>query len=99
MTRWPTAAGSARFPGAMVGMKPPQFAVWMFSQLGARPGDELVDLYPGSGAIGEAWRRYAAAAARTSASTRDTSRSASAALAPRSYDLAAVCREQAVTAR
>ena len=25
------------FPGAMTGMKPPQFAVWMFAQLGARP--------------------------------------------------------------
>ena len=47
------------FPGAIDGMKPPQFAVWMFRQLGARAGDELVDLYPGSGAIGEAWRRYA----------------------------------------
>jgi hypothetical protein len=39
-------------------MKPPQFAAWMFAQLGARPGDHLVDLYPGSGAVGEAWRRY-----------------------------------------
>ena len=47
------------FPGAITGMKPPQFAVWMFRQLGAHAGDELVDLYPGSGAIGEAWRRYA----------------------------------------
>ena len=46
------------FPGALVGMKPPQFAAWMFAQLGARPGDQLVDLFPGSGAIGEAWRRY-----------------------------------------
>jgi hypothetical protein len=55
-----------------------------WDQLGARAGDELVDLYPGSGAIGEAWRRYAgvegrhvagvdAPAARTSrpASTAD----------------------------
>ena len=47
-----------RYPGGMVGMKPPQFAAWMFAQLGARPGDQLVDLYPGSGAVGEAWRRY-----------------------------------------
>ena len=54
------------FPGALVGMKPPQFAVWMFCQLGVRPGDELVDLCPGAGAIGEAWRRYAAAARDTS---------------------------------
>ena len=47
------------FRGAITGMKPPQCAVWMFRQLGAHAGDELVDLYPGSGAIGEAWRRYA----------------------------------------
>jgi len=32
------------FPGALVGMKPPQFAEWMFRQLGAAAGDELVDL-------------------------------------------------------
>jgi hypothetical protein len=48
------------FPGALVGMKPPQFAVWMFEQLGAAPGDELVDLYPESGAVTEAWRRFVA---------------------------------------
>jgi hypothetical protein len=46
------------FPGAMTGMKPPQFAVWMFAQLGALPGDELVDLFPGSGAVSRAWERY-----------------------------------------
>ena len=46
------------FNGALVGMKPPEFAVWMFRQLGARPGDTLEDLYPGSGAIGRAWRLY-----------------------------------------
>jgi hypothetical protein len=50
-----------RFPGALVGMKPPEFAVWMFRQLGARPGDRLDDLYPGSGAITRAWRMYTAA--------------------------------------
>ena len=46
------------FPGAMIGMKPPQFAVWMFRQLGAMEGDTLDDLFPGSGAISVAWRRY-----------------------------------------
>jgi hypothetical protein len=46
------------FPGALTGMKPPQFAAWLFALLGARPGDQLVDMFPGSGAIGEAWRRY-----------------------------------------
>lgn len=46
------------FPGALVGMKPPEFAVWLFRQLGARPGDELADVFPGSGAIGRAWDLY-----------------------------------------
>lgn len=46
------------FPGAMIGMKPPTFAVWMFQQLGAVPGDSLDDLFPGSGAITVAWARY-----------------------------------------
>ena len=48
------------FPGALVGMKPPEFAVWMFAQLGAQAGDELADLFPGSGAIGRAWALYTA---------------------------------------
>lgn len=47
------------FPGAMIGMKPPAFAEWMFRQLGASRGDRLDDLFPGSGAIGVAWTRYA----------------------------------------
>lgn len=46
------------FPGALIGMKPPQFAVWMFQQLGARSGDVLDDLYRGSGAVALAWLRY-----------------------------------------
>ena len=66
VTPCPTAAGSAVSRARWWGMKPPQFAVWMFCQLGVRPGDELVDLCPGAGAIGEAWRRYAAAARDTS---------------------------------
>lgn len=47
-----------RFPGAMVGMKPPAFAEWMFRQLGASRADRLDDLFPGSGAISRAWARY-----------------------------------------
>lgn len=49
-------------PGALVGMKPAAFAEWMFRQLGAGQGDELVDLFPGSGAIGRAWALYASQA-------------------------------------
>lgn len=40
----------------VIGEKPRQFAWWVFALLGAgEPGDEMVDLFPGSGAIGEAW--------------------------------------------
>lgn len=46
------------FPGALIGMKPPTFAEWMFKILGAAPGDRLDDLFPGSGAIGVCWNRY-----------------------------------------
>lgn len=48
------------FPGALVGMKPPEFTVWMAQLLAARVGDRLDDLYPGSGAVSLAWDRYAA---------------------------------------
>lgn len=60
------------FPGALIGMKPPQFAVWMFQQLGARPGDDLCDLFPGSGAVSLAWRRWSTSDASLS-SARDMS--------------------------
>lgn len=63
------------FPGALVGMKPPEFAVWMFAQLGARAGDELADLFPGSGAITRAWELY------TSLGPNDVERDASRAAA------------------
>lgn len=48
-------------PDALAGMKPPAFAEWMFRLLGARAGDSLADLYPGSGAIGRAWNLYVGA--------------------------------------
>lgn len=40
------------------GEKPHRFGWWVFSMLGAEPGDGLVDVFPGSGAIGEAWRAW-----------------------------------------
>ena len=45
-------------PNAMVGMKPPAYATWLFSLLGATRGDILDDLFPGSGAITRAWKLY-----------------------------------------
>lgn len=49
------------FPGAMIGMKPPTFAEWLFQLLGAMPLDHLDDLFPGSGAISVAWARFCGA--------------------------------------
>lgn len=43
------------------GEKPPAFSWWVFSMLGAEPGDEMVDVFPGSGAVGEAWRSWCGA--------------------------------------
>lgn len=40
----------------VIGAKPPAFSDWLFSLLGARAGDELCDLYPGSGAVMRAWQ-------------------------------------------
>ncbi len=40
------------------GAKPLAFAFWLFSVLGLQASDTLVDLFPGSGAITEAWRKY-----------------------------------------
>ncbi len=46
-------------PTAVVGMKPPAFCEWVFRLLGALPGDELEDLFPGSGIVGRSWALYA----------------------------------------
>jgi hypothetical protein len=39
----------------VVGSKPGAFCHWVFQLLGALPGDELVDLFPGSGGVARAW--------------------------------------------
>ena len=39
----------------VVGQKPREFCFWLFDILGIGPEDEFVDLFPGSGAVGEAW--------------------------------------------
>lgn len=39
----------------LVGAKPPAFCDWLFGVLGAEPGDELDDLFPGTGVVSECW--------------------------------------------
>lgn len=46
----------ARGGGKLPGRKPLAFAAWLSDLLGMLPGDELRDLFPGSGAVGRAWR-------------------------------------------
>lgn len=47
--------------GGIIGMKPRAFCFWVFDMLGARPGDEFADLFPGSGVVGEAWHAFQSA--------------------------------------
>ncbi|MDA2938485.1 hypothetical protein MYX75_09515 [Acidobacteria bacterium AH-259-A15] len=49
-------AQPARGWGELMGRKPLAFCAWLFDCLGMSPGDELVDLYPGSGMITRAWQ-------------------------------------------
>jgi len=44
--------------GGMPGAKPLGFCRWVFALLGARPGDDLDDLFPGSGAVSRAWAQW-----------------------------------------
>ena len=49
-------------PARLVGAKPAAFCAWLFQLLGMMPGDDLVDLFPGSGGIGRSWEAYCSAA-------------------------------------
>jgi hypothetical protein len=40
------------------GAKPEKVCHWLFEVVGAQPGDELDDMYPGSGAVTRAWRTW-----------------------------------------
>jgi hypothetical protein len=53
----PVFSGECR--DGVKGMKPDAFCQWLFDDLlGMRAGDELVDLFHGSGAVSRAWDRY-----------------------------------------
>ena len=54
----------ARLGGSdLMGRKPVAFCAWMFRLLGLLPGDEFVDLFPGSGIVGAAWRAVSSSGA------------------------------------
>ena len=44
----------------LVGAKPPAFCEWLFWLMGMRAGDQLIDLFPGTGAVTQAWQELEA---------------------------------------
>jgi hypothetical protein len=42
----------------LTGAKPESVCRWIFDLLGARPGDEMHDLFPGTGIVGRAWAEF-----------------------------------------
>jgi hypothetical protein len=42
----------------LTGAKPEAVCHWAFEMVGAHPGDELIDLYPGTGAVTRAWTTW-----------------------------------------
>lgn len=40
------------------GAKPIAFCFWLFEVMNMQPGDELIDLFPGTGIVSEAWRLW-----------------------------------------
>lgn len=42
------------------GVKPEKFCFWLFELLNIQTGDEFHDLFPGSGAVGQAYQKWSA---------------------------------------
>ena len=42
----------------VVGAKPERFCFWIFELLNAQPSDDFHDLFPGSGSVMAAWKKY-----------------------------------------
>jgi hypothetical protein len=58
-------------PGRVIGAKPAAVCRWIFTLLGAAPGDTLDDLFPGSGAVGRAWAAFTGQLEPSSAAAGD----------------------------
>lgn len=66
-------AQPARFGGELPGRKPLAFCAWLFDCLGMAPGDELVDMFPGTGVVGRAWASLGAVPDASQEYSDDTS--------------------------
>jgi hypothetical protein len=58
------AAQPARGGGTLPGRKPLAFCAFLFRLLGASPGDDLDDLFPGTGVVGRAFAEFKRTSAR-----------------------------------
>lgn len=51
-------AESITLKKGLTGAKPPKVCAWIFDLLNARPGDDLVDLFPGTGIVSTTWETW-----------------------------------------
>lgn len=65
------SAQPARGGGTLPGRKPLAFCAFLFRALGALPGDELDDLFPGTGIVTRAWREYSRGVCSSSSRRND----------------------------
>ncbi|MBI4815204.1 MAG: hypothetical protein HY791_03025 [Deltaproteobacteria bacterium] len=62
----------ARSGGTLPGRKPIAYCTWLYALLGMRPGDSLIDTYPGTGIFTRAWAYLSARALGAQSSSSDT---------------------------
>jgi hypothetical protein len=68
------AAAPARLGGEkLVGRKPIRFCAWLFDALGMSPGDDLDDIFPGTGGVLRAWLHLSSRSSATPRGLGDTS--------------------------
>ncbi len=58
-------AQPARRGGVLPGRKPIAFCAWLFQLLGMHPGDELIDVFPGTGIVARSWRQLGGVVGRS----------------------------------
>lgn len=59
------SAMPARGGGTLPGRKPIAFCAWLFGLLGMQPGDQLDDVFPGTGVVARAWCELSSGAVAT----------------------------------
>lgn len=55
---WVAAIPRRATTDGLIGGKPRDFCHWVFGLLGAKSGDTLDDLFPGTGSVGAAWAEW-----------------------------------------